>query len=200
MRYVAIKLDTLQFGWFLVVCWTLWNSRNAKLMEDTHDDPLSLIQQARRFIDAFWEADVVIGIVEKTSSPAIWRPPPRGWVKINFDVGISKEQVVGSVGIIARNEEGSCIGWRAMCFPGITDPMHIEAVAARLAVELALASVWENVVIERDCSGVIHPLECGLIEPSQINPVLLETHVMGSSIQRLEWSLVRSLLMYLHIT
>ncbi|KAK4420961.1 hypothetical protein Salat_2046600 [Sesamum alatum] len=110
---------------------------------------------------------------------------------MNFDGGISKERGGGSVGILARNDEGVCVGWWTKWFPGITNPLHIEAVAARFAVECGLASGWENVVVEGDCHGVINPLATGLVEPSQIGPVLLVISKMGNSIQRLRWSLVR---------
>ncbi|KAK4431458.1 hypothetical protein Salat_0907900 [Sesamum alatum] len=160
-------------------------------MEGKQDDPLSVIQQARRFMVVFWEADVETETVTKTSSPTKWQLPNRGWIKMNFDGGIDKEWGGGSVGILARNNEGVCVGWWIKWFSGITNLLHIEAVAARLAVELGLASGWENVVVEGDCHGVIHPLASGLFEPSQIGLVLLEISKMGNSIQRLKWSLVR---------
>ncbi|KAK4415282.1 hypothetical protein Salat_2635500 [Sesamum alatum] len=157
MRYVASELDCSQFGWFLVVCWTLWNSRNAALMEHKLDDPQTLIQQARKYMIAFREANSVRESATQSTPPTKWSRPTRERIKVNFD----------------------------------GDPMHIEALAARRAVELVLKLGWENVIMEGDCLGVVQPLGSGSIEPTQHAPVLMETSGLGRSIPRIEWNLVR---------
>ncbi|KAK4420962.1 hypothetical protein Salat_2046700 [Sesamum alatum] len=55
MRHIAKHLDPSQFGWFLVVCWSLWTSRNAKLMEGTQDDPLSVIKTSKEVHNCIWK-------------------------------------------------------------------------------------------------------------------------------------------------
>ncbi|MED6190319.1 hypothetical protein PIB30_104761, partial [Stylosanthes scabra] len=38
-----------------------------------------------------------------------WRPPPKGWIKCNFDAAFHNDQKLGSISIVFRNEEGKII-------------------------------------------------------------------------------------------
>ncbi|KAL0385879.1 UNVERIFIED_CONTAM: putative mitochondrial protein [Sesamum radiatum] len=64
-----------------------------------------------------------------------WQAPINGAVKINFDAAISNKGC--GVGVIMRDWKGQCIGWCTNLYPGVKDPEHGEALAARSAVEFA---------------------------------------------------------------
>ncbi|KAG8383645.1 hypothetical protein BUALT_Bualt04G0035500 [Buddleja alternifolia] len=64
---------------------------------------------------------------------------------------------VGS-GVVARNSNGSCLGWLSKFFPDIEDLEHAESLAAREAMELASRFGWRNIILEGDCAQVISKL------------------------------------------
>ncbi|KAK4417388.1 hypothetical protein Salat_2564400 [Sesamum alatum] len=105
--------------------------------------------------------------VSQAGSPIKWKPPER------------------------RNEQDLCIGWMTKFVPGVTEPLHTEALATCRAVEFALACGWDSVVVEWDCSVVITPLDNEAMDLSIIGPVLVDIISLAKSFQHLQWSLVK---------
>ncbi|KAL0410966.1 UNVERIFIED_CONTAM: hypothetical protein Slati_3686300 [Sesamum latifolium] len=185
MRNTVKNLDSKQSGWFMTICWSLWNNRNKKVMENLTEEPLHLIQNARRFYLAFYEA---ISAEPRDETPHIqenWSKLGEGWIKVNFDGAISNEKKGGSVGVIARDYNGQCVGWDRNYFPGICEPLHIEAEAARIAAELVTKRRWQRVIIEGDYFTVIHQLEYEDSHLASISPVLNDIHEMLKTVPSL---------------
>ncbi|KAK4419398.1 hypothetical protein Salat_2352700 [Sesamum alatum] len=156
MRHVSHNVDTKQFGWFLTLCWGLWNNRNMKLMENDSETPQELVTRARNFFAAFCEATQTEPRGREVQIPMEWTKPPNGWIKLNFDGALSKDRKFGTVGVIARNARGECVGWKARLLTGITEAVLTEAEAARTAADLVVQKGWEQIIIEGDCQVVIN--------------------------------------------
>ncbi|KAK4428458.1 Retrovirus-related Pol polyprotein from transposon TNT 1-94 [Sesamum alatum] len=141
-------LDDEQFNWFLFVCWSLWNFRNSKLVDETQTEPLVLMQNARQHFNALKNT---ILDQKQTGTPTMvtsWRKPSSSRIKLSFDGAVSTIRKGIGVGVVARNIEGECVDWLASFFTRSTDALHAEALVARPAADLAQRRGWNHADLE----------------------------------------------------
>ncbi|KAL0361038.1 UNVERIFIED_CONTAM: hypothetical protein Sradi_3788300 [Sesamum radiatum] len=100
-----------------------------------------------------------------------WCPPPPEIIKINFDAAIFKESHGAGAVVVARNDEGRCVGWKTTFFEGITDPKCGEALAARTAVEFCHQIKCRNCIVEGNCWQVINKLNSSKVNMCSANLV-----------------------------
>ncbi|KAL0399540.1 UNVERIFIED_CONTAM: hypothetical protein Sradi_2297300 [Sesamum radiatum] len=86
-------------------------------------------------------------------------PPETGFIKINYDGAIFLETSEVGIGIVARDSNGSCIGWLSKRFCFNATPEIIETIAAREAVLLGIRRGWQKIVLEGDCSNLFYKQE-----------------------------------------
>ncbi|KAK4428457.1 hypothetical protein Salat_1145300 [Sesamum alatum] len=142
------RLDDEQFTWFLFVCWTLWNFRNSKLVDETQTKPVVLMQNAQQHFNALKNA---ILDQKQTGTPTMvtsWRKPSSSRIKLSFDGAVSTIRNGIGVGVVARNIEGECVDWLASFFTRSTDALHAEALVARSAADLAQRRGWNHADLE----------------------------------------------------
>ncbi|KAG8379980.1 hypothetical protein BUALT_Bualt07G0146000 [Buddleja alternifolia] len=96
------------------------------------------------------------------------RRPQSGCVKVTFAWAIDKNHGCSSVGFIARDHKGSCIAWSSRRFEYVMAQEHVEAMGAKLALEMAVKAGWENVIVE----GEFRNLESVLELPRLANTAL----------------------------
>jgi hypothetical protein len=54
---------------------------------------------------------------------AKWRPPPVGFLKINIDGAVAKQQIAGAVSAVCRDDQGRFLGYSSIKVEGITNPI-----------------------------------------------------------------------------
>jgi ribonuclease HI len=97
-----------------------------------------------------------------------WIPPKVGWVKINVDGAFVEQTGEAGIGILARDHLG------VVCFSAWRVLFHCSSPAeaeTRACVEgLRLASQWVQmpVIIESDCSRVVHALKTSKEDKSEL--------------------------------
>lgn len=94
----------------------------------------------------------------KKKNELTWKPPPKGWFKVNTDAIIQiQEQKVG-LGILIRDSEGG-FGAAAMktsqFFDNIT---YAEVEAINLGFEVAKGAAIQSLVMERDCLEAVNQI------------------------------------------
>ncbi|KAK4415215.1 hypothetical protein Salat_2628700 [Sesamum alatum] len=125
----------------------------------------------------------------KVHIPVVWSKPPNGWIKLNFDGALSKDRTFGTVGVIARNARGECVGWKARLLSGFTEAVIIEAEAARTAADLVIQQGWDQVILEGDCQVVINSATLASNCSVNIWPIIFDIQqLLGSVTHR--WSQV----------
>ncbi|XP_061366310.1 uncharacterized protein LOC133309544 [Gastrolobium bilobum] len=77
----------LTFG---VTCWMLWQARNNMVFRNENCSPENLCQKIKIFVQNVIHADSVldaaaVSVVIKEVDMVLWRPPQKGWIKINSD-------------------------------------------------------------------------------------------------------------------
>lgn len=89
---------------------------------------------------------------------AAWTATTGSTVKINFDVGFM-DALHYQIAVVARTEEGGCVGWRVRRLTGQPSPEVGEAKAALEGVMFALERGWHDVIVEGDCATVIYAIQ-----------------------------------------
>ena len=86
---------------------------------------------------------------------AKWKPPPYGWVKLNFDVAVREEKT--SLAIVGRDDKGDLMfAWAKQIEPG--SPLMGEAKATLCAIKRAIENGFSKIIVEGDAWNVIDPL------------------------------------------
>ncbi|GJN23854.1 hypothetical protein PR202_gb11542 [Eleusine coracana subsp. coracana] len=94
----------------------------------------------------------------ETDTDKRWIPPEEGWIKINVDGGYTEQNGRGSIGVIARRQDGSvCFTvWRVV----LRCVSALEAEALACVEGLRMATEWAHgrIIIESDCARVVAAL------------------------------------------
>lgn len=142
----------------LVTLWAIWHARRKAMHEDIYQNPLS----TSGFVKSFLSELKTVERVSRSHAP--WMAPSRrqGWIKpnedhikVNADGAVSVMGGYGSVGTIARDQNGQFLGASSMVFPGIVDPPTLEALAIREALSLANDIYATKIHVASDCKVVI---------------------------------------------
>ena len=115
----------------LIVLDQIWMTRNKTKFEGKSSNPLELSRQILRSYEhkQAWK-DNLHSPIRK----AIWKPPPYGWVKLNFDVVVREEKT--SLAIVGKDDKGELLfAWAEQIEPG--SPLVGEAKAALCAIKRA---------------------------------------------------------------
>ncbi|KAJ7968994.1 Ribonuclease H-like domain containing protein [Quillaja saponaria] len=88
-----------------------------------------------------------------------WQAPSPAFIKINFDAGVNRAAHSGSLGIVARNSQGSVLKALGKKWMSITSPLSLEALAMREVVLVATQESWQYVIYERDAKQVIKAVQ-----------------------------------------
>lgn len=92
-------------------------------------------------------------------SPSVeirWRPPEKGWKKINTDAAFK----LGKAGLsaVVRDDDGSLL-WVEAGAEVAASAEEAELKAVKMAVSLAIREGWPQVVIEGDCKRLLEGLQ-----------------------------------------
>ena len=121
--------------------------------------PSELVRRAREQVEAVDHAAVHTRPTVAVTRPiAGWTSPPVGYVKVNWDASISKQQNKMGVGLAVRDHTGQV--WVMACATKdfINDPTTAEAVGAWFTVALAKRLGLRQVIMEGDSLEVVQAI------------------------------------------
>lgn len=84
---------------------------------------------------------------------------PGGRLKINFDGAFDIGRGSGGVGVVVRNDSGGFMGAVCHFVPRAALVLHVEALAFRTALDLAIKQQWSGIMVESDCALLIRGME-----------------------------------------
>ena len=61
-----------------------------------------------------------------------WQKPPHGVVKLNFNGSVKKDDNIGGIGVLARNDKVEVLGAVQAIIEGVTDSATVEAYAGSM--------------------------------------------------------------------
>ncbi|KAB1221733.1 hypothetical protein CJ030_MR2G019960 [Morella rubra] len=83
----------------------VWMARNTIVHEGGTIEVLELFRKIRKLSVEHLQAWQQVSGVQQ---PVHWQPPPHGFIKLNFDVAVHEEFVVGAA--VLRNDQGNVMG------------------------------------------------------------------------------------------
>ena len=158
------------------VMWAIWHSRNRLTHGEDQLDPASSVRRTREALSLL-EVPRQLAMIMSGHG---WRPPEEGFVTINTDAAIKREDGKGGAGGVARSS-CSFLGAWSKPYPGVTDPFIAEAMAVRDGVIFACLRGYTHVIMEMDCSEVANLWTTRHDSRSVVAPILLEIGELSGS-------------------
>ena len=111
-------------------------------------------------------------VMKQKRSLAKWLSPPSGRLKVNVDGSFRSSHGDGGVGVVIRDEGGSCLVAAAHHYAYAASVVHMEAEAARAGILLALQHSYDTIDLECDNSMVVNLLLSGMEDRSEIGCII----------------------------
>ncbi|XP_057433855.1 uncharacterized protein LOC130726575 [Lotus japonicus] len=131
----------------------LWEAHNKLIFQEVPFRCEAAIQRATSM------SQVDVSTVDPSANgpvhDAIWRRPPRGVFKVNFD-GSWKSDSVSGIGMVARNHDGLILAAAAEVVERPSTVVEAEALAFRWAIGLAITLGFRLVFFETECLTLFH--------------------------------------------
>lgn len=89
---------------------------------------------AAQWVQKFLEDYQALHVTRKTKSRRTlpkWETPPSGRLKVNVDGSFRANHGDGGIGMVIRDEFGTCVAALAWHFPYAASALHMEAEATR---------------------------------------------------------------------
>ncbi|KAL0285024.1 UNVERIFIED_CONTAM: hypothetical protein Sangu_2796900 [Sesamum angustifolium] len=127
----------------------------------------------------------------QSNCPPRWTLPDTGWIKINYDGAIFAAETEVGMGVIARDANGTCVGWRTIREKRQMEPEPVEALAAHEAVSLARRMGWRKIILEGDCANLHLKLSSPQEDCSTIGTIVRDIKFYATDYEDCVFSLVR---------
>ncbi|KAK9989111.1 hypothetical protein SO802_029350 [Lithocarpus litseifolius] len=114
---------------------------------------------------------------------SIWKPPWKGWYKVNVDGAVFKESNCCCVGVVIRNERVQMMGVMCKKLELPLGALEVEAKAAEEGIRLARELSLSPIIIEGDSQIVLNAISSPDLPPSSIKKVIegIKSWLMHSS-------------------
>ncbi|XP_074300491.1 uncharacterized protein LOC141631766 [Silene latifolia] len=145
---------------FMTGCWAIWERRNKAIFEDGEWRADLVVRRVRDLVCEMaenWSLDErrIHGVVDDDGG---WKRPESEALKVNIDAAVIAEVGVG-LGAVCRNDRGEVV-WCAVEQGTVEmDPAEAEAAAILHGLKEARWMNNSRVILEGDCSNVIHDLQ-----------------------------------------
>ncbi|KAK4406046.1 hypothetical protein Sango_0611100 [Sesamum angolense] len=94
------------------------------------------------------------------------------------------------LGVIARDDQGSCLWWSSKRITRGGNGEIAEAMAVRHGLELGARLGWRSVIIESDCANLISKIMSPDHDMSIIGPIVADSRTLAASFQLCSFNLV----------
>ena len=150
----------------------IWDSRNKWAHEEKGYDPARSIEGIAETMSYLESKEVA---KEKVCRPpCLWKGPDPGVIKMNSDGSIKEDDVgIAGSGGVARDHRGFRSAW-CRSYPGILDPLIIEALAFRDAVVVATQQGYERIICESDYEVLVRMWKGRATHRSVLAPIFSE--------------------------
>lgn len=144
-RNIPSSISKLSF-WLI---WYILKSRNEFLLAQRNVHPMEDVKRAMDRNEE-WNNTFVsarINVVRQVRNSK-WEPPPVGWLKCNFDSSFRREDKIGGIGWIVRDEKGHFLKAGMVIQENVTSPLQAEALAFLFALQQIWINGWRRVWFE----------------------------------------------------
>jgi hypothetical protein len=162
VEFCLDRLNTEDMGLMDVVSHKIWLRRNKLIFESIFTHPQVVFNEAVASIEEYHrynrceDEQVNINGVPSSTRPSMsWKPPPLGFIKVNWDALVNAKKKYIEIGIVARDNNSNFLGARAVTKSVVVTPKVAEAMAALEAVLFSKAASFFEVILEGDAKQVV---------------------------------------------
>ncbi|XP_065634207.1 putative ribonuclease H protein At1g65750 [Quercus suber] len=119
----------------------------------------------------------------RASAPSGWLPPPKDWVKVNFDKATFQKDYIAGLGCFVRNDEGLVMATFSQIIPLPTSIEMVEVLAARSAIAFAKDLSLKQVIFEGDLETIMRPLSKGGFDSSSYGHITRDIKFLSHGFQ-----------------
>jgi ribonuclease HI len=170
--------------------WCVWQRRNKALYQDTVDPIDAVYPLVQRLITEYFIANEV-DVPHQAPIPVVWSPSSVCEYKVNFDAAVSAKLNITGVGVVIRNDHGIPMAVACQRYPCVYDTDVAEALAAKVAIQLAWDMGMWNVEMEGDSSVVINALRVQEVCLATYGDLILDVQHLARSFHRVQYGHVR---------
>ncbi|KAL0009992.1 hypothetical protein SO802_005100 [Lithocarpus litseifolius] len=143
---------------FAMIVYLIWFRRNKLRVGETVADLKLINSMAKDALLEFQQAFPAPPNPPPARSITKWLPPPKDWVKANFDGAIFQGRDEAGIGIIIRNDHGLVMTTLTQVIPLPTSVEIVEVLAARRALIFASELGFDQVILEGDSEIAIRAM------------------------------------------
>ncbi|XP_074287647.1 uncharacterized protein LOC141612794 [Silene latifolia] len=181
---VALKdMETREQVVFMTGCWAIWERRNKTTFEDGDWRAELVVKRVGDLVDEM-ESQGSLEVAGEARGEATgvggWIRPDDGAVKVNVDAAIVEGAGIG-LGAVCRNDRGE-VEWCSVEQGSVAmDPEEAEAAAILYGLKEARRRNNRTVIVEGDCSNVIHDLQLKRKGRSSIFFIYIDIYALCNS-------------------
>ena len=120
-----------------------------------------------------------------------WRPPPGSSYKLNFDAAVFSDTSSSGFGAVIRNNLEEVMPAMSAKGPSVVDSEEAEVLACRRALEFAVNTGFEELMIEGDNSTVIRCISSLRAFHSRLGNIYADIHVLAAGSRCKSFSCVK---------
>jgi hypothetical protein len=131
--------DKREFAYFVSIARRIWLRQNGTIHGDAFLHPNAVVQQATQAVDLFHMVGDGVSMQEISGgapTPCLWKNPPVGWFKANWDAGVNKTTGRVGLGTVIWDHQGRVWAAKSITWLGFLNPLAAEFLAAIMAVQL----------------------------------------------------------------
>ncbi|KAL0008924.1 hypothetical protein SO802_010426 [Lithocarpus litseifolius] len=144
---------------FAMLAYLIWHRRNKLRLGEVVVDLKLLNSMARDALHEFQHAYTPPLQPLPTKSNTKWLPPPKEWVKENFDGAVFQGRDEAGLGTIIRNDYGLIMAALTQIIPLPASVEIVEVLAARRALIFAKELGFDHVILEGDSEIAIRAMK-----------------------------------------
>lgn len=150
----------------VMVCWKIWENRNAMLWTQQCMDPRTAVRHALSFGASWQNVNPVMHSYHCTMrqhgiNGDCWQPPPTGFLKMNIDVAMDAQRRRMGFGWVICDEESRVQGVFMLKLEGLYSVREAEAMGAREALSWLKRKGRSRVIVETDAQVFTRAVVCG---------------------------------------
>ncbi|KAJ1386602.1 Ribonuclease H-like superfamily [Sesbania bispinosa] len=178
--------------YFLPYATPFWAARNKKIFEQKEVKLQLIYNRASNAVRPVEISPTQTPVAQQNPSHLIshWSPPLVGTFKISVDVANSGG-TWWEIGILVRDNSGEVFAAAALQIPCLPDPSLAEAMGIRSAINFALETNFDTVIIESDRKAVTDLFSANNIPHSYTGLMVLDCISLSSSFKSFQISHIR---------
>ncbi|KAG8474835.1 hypothetical protein CXB51_031516 [Gossypium anomalum] len=153
LEEVLHLLDKKAIANFFTNLWTSWNNQNNLIFRGKEDNARLVWEKAKSFSNEFHIHNLVNNPLILTAlTYQLWKKPPRGFIKVNFDAAVAQNRT--GYGVVMGDEDSFVIGGSGGFKDADLTRERAEIYAFEESVKLARTMNFSKGVFETDYASL----------------------------------------------